>query len=241
MLSMYQKNYYIGSNDVDQFLDLKLSSLFNYFQDIATEHAEVLNIGKSETSDKGMFWVITRVEVEVLKMPKYLQTVSLTTYPGDDLKFIFPRYFLLKDEKGELLIRASTTWMVLNRATHRPVLKPFEGRVLPQEHYDDELKLPGKCISDDCQEVEKRKVRYSDIDLNGHLNNTKYIDYILDIHDSDFYKQNQISRFLISYNKELMDNDVLTLLSNYKKPEYIRGEVDNNLAFEVNIYYQERK
>ena len=87
--------------------------------------------------------------------------------------------------------------------------------------------------------METRKVRYSDIDLNGHLNNTKYIDYIIDLHDSDFYKKNSIVRFLINYEKELMDNDVLNLFSDHQNPEYIKGEVDKT-AFEVNISYQER-
>ncbi len=124
---MYTKKYYIGSNDVDRFLDLKLSSFFKMMQDIATEHAEILHIGKADTLDKDLYWVITRVELDILKMPKYLQTVTLTTYPGDDLRFIFPRYFKLEDEKGNLLIKASSTWMVLSHKTHNVVLKPLNG------------------------------------------------------------------------------------------------------------------
>lgn len=237
---MYQKSYYIGSNDVDQFLDLKLSSLFKYMQDIATEHAEKLDIGKANTLDKGLYWVITRIELDILKMPKYLETITLKTYPGEDMKFIFPRYFRLEDEKGNVLVRGSSTWMVLNKNNHRPSLNPFNGKSLPPEHLEDELPLPRKCLSDTYTLIEERKVRYSDIDLNGHLNNTKYIDYIIDIHDSSFYKENQISHFLINYEKELMDNDVLSLSSNYQKDEYIRGEVNNALAFEVNIQYRKR-
>ena len=236
---MYQKKYLIGSNDIDQFLELKLPSLFKMMQEISTEHAEVLNIGKANTLDKGMFWVITRMEVEIIIPPKYLQNVVLTTYPGDDLRFIFPRYFLLEDEKGNTLVKASSTWMVLNRNTHTVVLNPFNGYKCTPEHKEGELALPRKVVSGDASLVETRKVRYSDIDLNGHLNNTKYIDYILDLHDSDFYKKNRIKHFLINYEKELMDNDILSLFSGNKNPEYIKGEVDKT-AFEVNISYEKR-
>ena len=90
---MYEKKYYIGSNDVDQFLDLKLPSFFRMMQDISTEHAEVLHIGKADTLDKNLYWVITRIELDIIQMPKYLDTVTLKTYPGDDMRFIFPRYF----------------------------------------------------------------------------------------------------------------------------------------------------
>ena len=238
--SMYKKEYYIGSNDVDRFLELKLSSFFKLMQDIATEHAEVLDIGKSQTIDKGLYWVITRIELDIIKMPKYLETVVLKTYPGDDLKFIFPRYFQLEDLKGHVLIRASSTWMVLNKESHRPSLNPFNGKRIPPEHYEGELNMPSKCISSDVSLVETRKVRYSDVDLNGHLNNTKYIDYILDVHDSEFYKKNRISHFVINYDKELMDNNLFNLYSNSSNPEYIKGEIDSATAFEVNIAYQNR-
>ena len=239
---MYKKNYYIGSNDVDQFLLLKLPSFFKMMQDIATEHAEKLNTGKSETIDKGLYWVITRIEIDVINMPKYLSTVTLCTYPGDDMRFIFPRYFLLYDEDGALLMRASSTWMILNRNTHTVSLNPFNGRKIDGEHHEEELPLPKKVVSDtNISLFEKRKVRYSDIDLNGHLNNTKYIDMILDVHDSEFYKKHQISHFLINYEQELRDNDELSLFVNASNPEYIKGMKNDKTSFEVNITYKDRK
>lgn len=240
IIYMYQKKYYIGSNDVDQFLELKLPSFFKMMQDIATEHAEVLNIGKANTIDKNLYWVITRIELDILKMPKYLQNVVLKTYPGDDMRFIFPRYFQLEDEKGNILIKASSTWMVLSRETHKICLNPFNGFKAPTEHLKDEQPLPNKCLLDDnLSLVETRKVRYSDIDLNGHLNNTKYIDYIVDIHDSDFYKQHRIKHFLINYEKELKDNNILSIYSNNDNPEYIKGDMEGT-SFIVNLTYEKR-
>ena len=142
---MYIKKYLIGSNDVDQFLELKLPSFFKMMQDAATEHAEEFNIGKANTIDKGLYWVITRIEIDIIDMPKYLQTVTMKTYPGDDMRFIFPRYFQLEDEKGKVLIKASSTWMVLSHETHRICLNPFPGFKSPTEHMDGEQPLPAKC------------------------------------------------------------------------------------------------
>lgn len=236
---MYTKKYYIGSNDVDKFLDLKLPSFFKMMQDISTEHAEVIGIGKENTLDKGMFWVITRIEIMITRMPKYLETVSLTTYPGDNLRFIFPRYFRLEDEKGNCLIKASSIWMVLNKEKHRIEMNPFPGFKIPEEHMEDELHTPDKAINVDGEEVENRKVRYSDVDLNGHLNNTKYIDYIIDIHDSEFYKDHKIKHFLINYEKEIVDNDVLTLLTDHGNPEVVKGKLGDKTSFIANIDYEE--
>ena len=237
---MYEKKYYIGSNDVDQFLDLKLPSFFRMMQDISTEHAEVLHIGKADTLDKNLYWVITRIELDIIKMPKYLDTVTLKTYPGDDMRFIFPRYFQLEDKNGNILIKASSIWLVLNRENHHPVLNPFNGYKAPTEHLEGELHLPDKAEGEASHLMEERKIRYSDIDLNGHLNNTKYIDYIVDIHDSEFYKKNRIKHFLVNYEKELKDNMTLSIYSNDSNPEYIQGESDG-VALKVLITYEDRK
>ncbi len=237
---MYSKKYYLGTSDVDAFLELKISSMFVMFQDVATEHAEMLGIGKTQTIDKGQFWVISRYAVNIIKMPRYLDTVVVKTYPGDDLRFIFPRYFQIEDEKGNVLVRASSTWCVLNKDTHSVVMNPFDGMKLPTEHYDGEEPLPQKVSTDEVKVVDKRVVRYSDIDLNSHLNNTKYIDYFMDTKSLDFYKTHRIKHITINYEKEMLYGDEVTLMSNEKTNEYMVGFVNDKRIFEINIDYEKR-
>jgi len=239
---MYEKKYHLVVTDVDSYLDLRMSSFFQMMQDVAVEHAEILGIGKSETIDKGLFWVITRIALTVYKMPKYLDTVILRTYPGNDMKFIFPRYFQLVSESGEVLITASSSWCVLNKADHRINLNPFNGKVLPTEHLDIEEPLPRKVTyNDELNEVERRSVRFSDIDLNSHLNNTRYIEYIFDTHSKEFYDKYQIHKLTINYEHELKAGDTVELLSNNQNPEYIKGKIDNQTIFDVQLEFNNRK
>jgi len=237
---MYEKKYYIGTSDVDAQLELRLSSLFLMMQDVATEHAEIFGVGKSETIDKGQFWVITRYSVSIIKNPKYLDNIYVRTYPGDDKKFIFPRYFEVASEDGEILIRASSTWCVLKASDHSISFDPFDGKVLPSEHHEGEEPLPMKVVKTEKTLVEKRKVRYSDTDLNGHLNNTKYIDYILDMHSSEFYKENRIKHITINYEKEILAGDEVSLYSNGKNPEYINGMVGDKNIFEAELLFEKK-
>ena len=237
---MHSKKYYLGTSDVDAFLELKISSMFVMLQDAATEHAELLGVGKSETIDKELFWVISRYSVSIIKMPKYLDTVVVKTYPGDDLKFIFPRYFQIEDEQGHVLIKASSTWCILDKATHSVQMNPFEGRKLPVEHHEGEEPLPRKVMKDEVRVVDRRIVRYSDIDLNSHLNNTKYIDYFMDTKSLDFYKSHRIKHITINYEKEMLYGDEVVLMSNEKENEYMVGLVNDNRIFEINIDYEKR-
>jgi acyl-ACP thioesterase len=88
--------------------------------------------------------------------------------------------------------------------------------------------------------VEQRKVRFSDTDLNSHMNNTRYIDFILDMHDSSFYKNKRINKILINYNKELKDGQIVNLFSSKTSPEYIKGEVDDTNVFDVELTFENR-
>lgn len=231
----------VKSSDVDQFLELTIPAYFLMMQIIATSHAEELGIGKAETLDKGMAWVITRIEVDVVKTPVYTQKVFLETYPGDDLKVLFPRYFRLTDERGNVLIKSSSIWAVIDMNKRTPVAKPFKSIPEP-EHYEDELSLPNRVnIPEDLQLVEERKVRYSDIDLNGHLNNTKYMDYILDVHDSSFYKKKRIKHVTINYLHEVKDGTIVKMYSSNSEPEVIVGKVDDKVVFVCEFKYENRK
>ncbi|MCQ2793209.1 MAG: thioesterase [Bacilli bacterium] len=240
---MLEKQYFVGPSDVDPFLDLRLSSLFKFMQDIATEHAEKLGIGREKTIDKGMFWVITRYSVDIIRMPKFLETLVVKTYPGKDMKFIFPRFFQIETLSGEIVIKASSTWVVLNMDNHNINMNPFGGDVLPHEHIDDEEKLPQKINPPiELFECNKRVSTYSDTDLNGHINNTSYINYVIDCHDFAFFKDKQIKHFDINYEHELLSGEELILSNNIQNDvEYVSGKTKDRQIFNAKIIYIQRK
>ena len=235
---MYQEKVFINSNEVDSHFDLKISSIFKYLQQVSTNHAEILGVGKKDTWDKGIYWVITRMKVVIHKMPKMLETLTVTTHPGETMLFMFPRFYEIYNEKGELVISASSSWALLDRKEHKIVTK--HGFNIPKEKDDNDLPLPEKITAKDISLVEKRKVRYSDIDLNGHLNNTKYIDYILDTHDLSFYDKKQVSEIVINYEKEVKDGDEVSLYSDNNFPEIIVGETNSSRSFTAIINFKDR-
>ena len=238
---MHSEKIFINSNDVDDHYDLKISTIFKYLQQVSTNHAELIGLGKKDTVDKGMFWVITRMKVVIHKMPHMLETLTVTTHPGDMMMFIFPRFYEVFNEKGELVISASSTWVLLDLETHKIKMKPFgDGYNLPGEKNDKDIALPEKISLPEVSKVDSRKVRYSDIDLNGHLNNTKYIDYIIDTHDMNFYKKHRVKEILVNYEKEIRDSDEVLLYSDNQIPEIILGKVNEINSFIAKIEYEDR-
>ena len=238
MEKIYQEKIFVNSNDVDDHFDLKISTIFKYLQQAATNHAELIGLGMKDTVDKGMFWVITRMHVKILKMPTMLETLTVTTHLSDLMMFVFPRHYQVYNEKGELCIVASAAWVLLDTNTHKVISKldfAYDGTSLPED-----IGLPNKVIYDDLTKVETRQVRYGDIDLNGHLNNTKYIDYIIDTHDINFYKKYRVNEILINYEKEIKNSDNVDIYTDGNMPEIVVGDVSGAHCFSAKVTYEKR-
>ncbi len=237
----YRKDLLVESHDVDPFYNLKLANLFVYFQDVVTEHMEKLGINKTIINDKGMYWVVTRYKVHINRLPKYLEDISIRTYPGKDMRFIFPRFFAVSDKNDNPLVEASSTWMVLDKKNKQIVLKPFDASLLYHHSEEGELSLPGKIEDKEVKVVSKRTVLLSDLDLNNHLNNTKYIEYITDLLGYEFIRENIITDFEINFNKEIAYSKEV-LLASYQEENvvYVDGIVDGEVAFKSKTTFSKR-
>ena len=234
----FLKHQIVESHDVDPFYNLKLANLFVYFQDVVTEHMERLGINKTIINDKGMYWVVTRYKVHINRLPKYLEEVDILTYPGKDMRFIFPRFFEILDKKGNVLVKASSTWMVLDKKNKQIVIKPFDESLLYHHSEEGELPLPHKIDDKEGSIISKRTVLLSDLDLNNHLNNTKYIEFITDSLGYDFAKDNEICDFEINFNKEIAYSKEV-FLTYFKDGNniYIDGIVNKEVAFKSKITF----
>ncbi|MBR5738948.1 MAG: hypothetical protein IKY02_03060 [Lachnospiraceae bacterium] len=159
---------------------LRLSELFNWFQEIAIADTEEHDMGRDKTLDKGLLWVVTGYRVEIGRLPEYDETITLESWAGKTMHIFFPRYFRMKDAGGNVLLQASSFWVLIDAAT-RKVIFPEEAGV-----YMDEVVVEGAPgiprpprIGETPEEV-PFTVTYSVLDLNGHMNNTRYFDAVQD-------------------------------------------------------------
>ena len=233
----FSKTYIIDTALIDKNKRLRLSNLFVIFQEMAEAHGETIGTGKAATTDVGLKWIITRHSAKIERLPTYGEKVEVYTYPGKNNPYFFYRYFFIKDEKGNIIIRATSIWAIVDAKTNKLVYDPFK-RKLPEESFDFELPIPAKINEDINDKVDEYHVRYSDIDLNGHVNNSRYLEMIQNLHDSAFYKEHEIDSILINYFAELKENDDVILYSNNSNPEIIKGTSKDKDSFKVIINYK---
>lgn len=200
----------LRGNDFDSHGNLLASAILDMFQEAAGRHAQALGCGFETLRKKGLLWVIVRSKFEVVKNPEMHSTVLVKTWPLPPAKFSFRRDYLMTDKKGEILIKATSDWMIIDSNTRSfakaDKVYPQGKEFITEFAIDEKLKkLHFQGEASNCHVVTPS---YCDIDRNGHVNNTKYPEYILNALDAEGIT---VKSFGIEYHKEVLKGQPLTI------------------------------
>ena len=204
-------NFLIKSYHSDQNGKLTLPALFHFLQECAWDNARLNDFGYEYLKKENAFWVLSRVLVQMDEYPEWKDEIEIKTWPkGAD------GFFALRDFeiycKGKIVGRATSSWLILDRDSKRP--RKIENFNFIHENFIQEAAIErqlGKVdFSGELIELERRKVYYSDLDVNKHVNNATYVRWILDSYFSN-ESNGKISEFEINFLSELSLNDEFTI------------------------------
>ena len=229
---MYKQAYIVSNNDVDSRFLLKIPAIFRYFQDVALLATRNAKVDAMSLSEKNIDWVITRMKVEIVRLPKCDEEIFVHTYPGKDMAMLYPRYFFITDKDNNVIVRASSIWALIDNASRKVIVDRDVIAKLPPEQCDDQLPLPEKIsTSENSNFIEKRKVHFSDLDFNSHMNNVRYVELLMDAHDQSFYLNHRLTSVTLNYMKEIKEKEEVSVYTNSSNPETISVFTDGALAF----------
>lgn len=213
MINTYQETKTIRAYDVDFNNKIKISSVFNLLQDVASVHADLLGLGFKDLYKLDLGWVLSWVKLNIDKYPAFGDSVIIKTWLRCKFKLYSMRDYSMQDGDGTILLSATSAWLPINTKSKRII----DTKNLPQEIiYQPDLiavdEFPDKIITGATQEILlNKKFRYTDIDINQHVNNTRYIEMILDCYPTDHYVVNQIKSFEISFSSESFFDDEIEI------------------------------
>ena len=179
-MSLYERELTLRSRDVDLYRRLRVSELFALLQEAAIAHTEALGMGREKTLDRGLLWIVTMQSAEIRRMPEYDETIRLLSWPGETMHLFFPRHYRIENMAGETLIRANALWMLVDQQSRRMIFPERYGIEIAGRSQPDELPLPSSPPRLPTTEECAFRVPYSYVDLNGHMNNTRYFDLMED-------------------------------------------------------------
>lgn len=237
MTEICSQTHVIRSEQVDVRRVLRPSALLMMLQEIALDHASLLGLGTDATLNRNLLWVVTRYHIEINRLPRYEETVTLETWPGPLRRVLFPRYFRMKDADGNVLLRASSMWVLIDGA-ERKMINPAASGVPVMEGLvvGDELpyNVPPRRL--EPVRTETFTVPYSFLDLNGHMNNTRYFDVCGDM-IADEIEGKPLLSLSAEYQNEIHYRETVSVSIGQDGDEYtFTGEADRP-CFRIGMHF----
>lgn len=225
---IFRQNFSIRSYEIGADGTASIETLMNHLQETALNHvmtAGLLDAGFGATpamAKKNLIWVVTRMQVVVDRYPTWNDVVNVETWVSASGKNGMRRDWLIRNAKtGETLTRATSLWVMMNKLTRRLSKMPDEVRQEIEPYFlnsdpvvdEDSRKLPK--LDDSTADYVRRGLtpRWSDLDVNQHVNNVKYIGWILESAPQQILESHQLASVTLEYRRECGRDSVLQSLT----------------------------
>lgn len=224
--------------DFDRYGRIQPTAILDLLQDVATLQAEEMGIGHDAMLAKGVFWAIVRMKYEIVREPSHYEVVSVRTWPHTLTSFSFLRDFHIRDANGELLVKASSEWVLMDAETRKfaKVKDNYDGPTDFDDtrSFDRKLrKVPG--FDEGNRPTFTIAPAYCDIDVNGHVNNARYPTFVVNALNPG--QEGAIRSFQIDYRHELLPDSPITVHTLVESGHVLSkgAREDGNIAFACDI------
>lgn len=211
MEPIFQQNFEITDAYVDRYGRLKPSTILYFAQEVAGHHFELLSMDYDALARRRLFWAVTRHKVQITRLPMRGETIRIETWPMPTTKVAYPRSMVAYDAQGDELFRSISLWVLMDLDTRNMILPGKSGIIVAGTLRGTELAIPNGLLSKVMTNHRPRPVCFTDLDRNGHMNNTKYLDWIDDLLPSAFHEGHPVKEFTVCYLREAREGQSLDL------------------------------
>ncbi|OBR96416.1 MULTISPECIES: acyl-[acyl-carrier-protein] thioesterase [Clostridium] len=216
-----EKEYEVQYYEIDFRKKLLVTSLMNYFEDVSTKQSEDIGGGLDYLKQKGVAWVLYKWDIHINRYPHYGEKITVQTKAYSFRKFYGYRTFKVLDDKENVIASANSIWLLIDKEK-RKVIRITEDMYKMYGVSGNEIKplIIKKIKLPEQFDIEKGfNVRYSDIDTNRHVNNVKYVDWIVETIPLDIVLNFTIKNLNITYEKEALYGEKIKIYTELKKKE----------------------
>ena len=210
---------------------LTMSVLGNHLLNCAGFHAAERNFGIATLNENHYTWVLSRLAIELEEMPRQYEAFSIQTWVENVYRLFTDRNFAILNQEGKPIGYARSVWAMISMETRKPAdLLTLHGGCITDYICDKECPIgkPGRIKVSTDAPVAEYQTKYSDIDINGHVNSIKYIEHILDLFPLEQFREKSVSRFEMAYVAESYYGDRLSFYREQKGEDEYDIEVRKN-------------
>ena len=229
-------------SECDRNKNIHLVTLLQLAADTGVEDYFQRGITFDKLQENDYAFLVSRVAMRFHKMPHANQSLTIKTWErGIKGMQVFRDYEIFDTDTKELLVSERSSWLVVNPSTKR-IIKPidFSMREIPSsEKIVDSFECGKIKSSENAVLFDERKIRYSDLDANGHMNNARYGAYIIDSLPSE-YQDIDFTDFRLNYAHEAGPGDSISMygeIDNEEKKITVTGKHNDVTCFESELFY----
>ncbi|NMB67528.1 MAG: hypothetical protein GYA20_02055 [Chloroflexi bacterium] len=220
--SIYAETFRVHSYECDVNRQMKPAAFFQHLTEAATVHAGKLGVGFEAMYARNLFWVHARMKLKFFHFPHIGENVTIHTWPKTiQQKLFYIRDFEMLAENGERLAAATSAWLVMD-ATARRMLPPksldLDLPTADRVGLDEPLERIG-LAQEDGEERLRVRAAYSAVDMLGHVNNSRYVEWICDALPADMIGQRPLDWLQVNYDREVRPGEEVSVTANPVPPD----------------------
>lgn len=243
MEPIYVQNVTIDDSYADRFGRMKPSMILYIVQEAGGQHSALMALDYDTLASRRMFWAVTRHRVQITRLPQRGETIRVETWPLPATRATFPRSVVAYDAEGNEVFRAISLWVLMDLDTRRMITPSKSGISVVGTLRGIELPSPSGLVPRPVCNTHVRTVVFNDLDRNGHMNNTRCMDWVADLLPSSFHENHTVKEFTVCYLAEALETEQLTM--NWELVDGTELQVDSHCGeddhrvFSVKLFYDQ--
>lgn len=237
----YTQTYTICRHDGDHHGNAKPGALLRYGQQIATMHAEAAGLNDELYAATHTAYVLAKLALHIDRTPRVDETLTVTTRPERCKRAVNKRITFFNDAAGRQVAVLDSRWVLID-TDKRLILRKHPEAFNDCWAEDVPFELPMKMVKaapEDCAPAGEYTATYSRCDMNGHMNNTRYVDILCDALPWNVWDEGEVRDLKVYYHREVPRGASFALLQAQtgEKQYYFCGQREEKAAFEASITF----
>jgi acyl-ACP thioesterase len=230
--NLHSERYKVLTFLADFDCSISIPAVLMLLQEAAWHHANDHDLGYDGLRKKGLFWVLSRLHVKMLRYPRWTNEIRIETWSKQPDILTAYRDFEGFGQDDSKFLQAASSWLILDHATNRPQPLGNYAAQFPHligrhaiEHKPSKIAAPSNPA-----QTYNGIVQPSDIDMHQHVNNTRYAQWVLDSFGFEFLKQHAISSIEINFLSQAKQNDAYSIATSAMPDGYYVSSIINKAA-----------